>query len=213
MAKETAISNVSNDARSDIESRTPYLVKAKIVGVADFLFHRYSVEAVEEKSKAKKGSKEKKSDNVESYVYRDSFGLLCIPGEYVRQSIIRAAKSKQDPRSPRKSAMDLYTAGVVAMTDLAPIGEGVKEWEYMDRRRVIVNGSAIPRERPAMRAGWSVSVDLQVLTPEYINVDDLHDVLVQAGRLVGIGDFRPTFGRFRVESFKRIELQESQAAE
>ena len=39
---------------------------------------------------------------------------------------------------------------------------------------------------------------MQVLTPEYIDPVLFQEVLNTSGRLVGIGDFRPTFGRFNV---------------
>jgi hypothetical protein len=39
------------------------------------------------------------------------------------------------------------------------------------------------------------------LTPEYITETDFLEVLNTADRLIGIGDFRPTFGRFQVASF------------
>jgi hypothetical protein len=29
----------------------------------------------------------------------------------------------------------------------------------------------------------------------------LHDVIINAGRLIGVGDFRPTYGRFIVTKF------------
>ena len=203
----TAISGVSNDGAADIAHGEPYLVELVIVGTAPMLFHRWSCDAVEEKAKAAKGSKAKKSDNVDSYVYRNEANELCLPGEYIRQSVIHAAKYRQDPRSPRKSAMDLYKAGVVAMTELCTLG--VEAWDYLDRRRVVVQRSAVTRERPAMRAGWTATCQLQVLLPEYIDVDSLADVLTNAGRLVGVGDFRPTFGRFRVENFVRLALSEA----
>jgi hypothetical protein len=162
---------------------------------------------VKEKSDAKKGSKAKKTDNIESYVSRDEKGNLYIPGEYIRQSIIMSAKFRQDPRSPRKSAMDLYKAGLVTMSDVCSLG--VSDWDYIDRRRVVIQRSAVTRERPAMRAGWSVLCQLQVLIPEYIDESSLHDTMVNAGRLVGVGDFRPTFGRFRVDSFRRLEFADA----
>lgn len=202
--KIEAIGEVSGDAVCDIQMGEPYQVEATIVGSAPFLFHRWSCDAVEEKAKSAKGSKAKKSDNVESYVYRDDAGELCLPGEYLRQAIIHAAKFRQDPRSPRKSAMDLFKAGVVSLTEHASFG--VKDWDYIDRRRVVIQRNAITRHRPAMRSGWTATVQLQVLTPEYIDMDSLSDVVTNAGRLVGVGDFRPTFGRFRVERFERTEL-------
>lgn len=206
-SKITSISPATNDAADTIEHGVPYLVEVTIVGTAAMLFHRWSCDAVEAKAKAAKGSKAKKSDDVESYVYRDEAGIICLPGEYLRQAIIMAAKFRQDPRSPRKSAMDLYKAGVVSMTELCSLG--AEKWDYLDRRRVVVQRNAVTRERPAMRAGWSATCQLQVLLPEYIDPDSLSDVLTNAGRLVGVGDFRPTFGRFRVEKFQRLSLSEA----
>lgn len=205
--KVANINNVSNDGAADIAHGEPYIVEVSLSGTAPMLFHRWSCDAVEEKAKAAKGSKSKKSDNVESYVYRNDDKELCLPGEYVRQAIIHAAKFRQDPRSPRKSAMDLYKAGVVSLTELCSLG--VTEWDYLDRRRVVIQRSAVTRERPAMRAGWTATCQLQVLLPEYIDADSLSDVLTNAGRLVGVGDFRPTFGRFRIEKFAKLSLSEA----
>jgi len=194
----------SNGAKSKIETEIPYVAEVTIQGTADFLFHRWNCDAVAEKSAAKKGSAAKKSDDLESYVYRDDKKQLCIPGEYLRMAIIGAAKFRQDPRSPRKSAMDLFKAGVVSVTPLAPLG--VKDWDYEDRRRVVIQRSAITRTRPAMKAGWTVTIQLQVNLPEYVSPSLLNEVIAQAGKLIGVGDFRPTFGRFQVVKFEVIDL-------
>lgn len=195
----TAINPVTNGAEATIDMGQPYIAKATISGTADFLFHRWNVEAVAAKSSAAKGSKAKKTDDLESYVYRDRDGQLSIPGEYFRQSIIHAAKFRQDPRSPRKSAMDLFKAGVVSLTQEASLG--AKDWDYLDQRRVQIQRNGVTRVRPAMRSGWSVEVDFLVNLPEYITLDVLQEVLVNAGRLIGVGDFRPTYGRFAVRRF------------
>ena len=193
---------VTNGAHVVIDLSQPYMVRTRLVGVADFLFHRWNCESVEAKSKAAKGSKAKKSDDVESYVYRNDAEELCIPGEYVRQAIIHAAKFRQDPRSPRKSAMDLFKAAVVVLTPLASLG--VSEWDYEHRCRVQVQRNGITRVRPAMKTGWAVEVDFLVNLPEYVPAEALHDALINAGRLVGLGDFRPTYGRFAVTTFESL---------
>lgn len=202
--KATILDPVSNDAAEDIAVGLPYTARVTIRGNAALLFHRWSNEAVAEKAAAAKGSKAKKSDNIESYLYRCDNGHLGLPGEYLRQSIVSkregAARYRQDPRSPRKSAVDLFAAGIVSLTEAADLG--VPEPEYIDRRRVVIRGSAITRERPALKAGWEATVELMVLLPEYIDQSTLHDVLTQAGRFVGVGDFRPTYGRFQVVQFK-----------
>ncbi len=164
------------------------------------MFHRWNAEAVDEKAKAAKNSKAKKSDDVESYVYRTLDGELAIPGEYLRGSIINAAKFRQDPRSPRKSAMDLFKAGVVVTSQLASLG--VTDWDYLDRRRVMIQRQGINRTRPAMRAGWKATFDLMIVLPEYIDHNVLRETIESAGRLIGLGDFRPTFGRFGVVKFE-----------
>lgn len=171
-----------------------------IEGTEDILFHRWSNEDVDAKSKAAKNSKARKTDNYEAYVYRNADGEICIPGEYLRQSIIGAAKFRQDPRSPRKSAQDLFKAGVVSLTPLASLG--AKDWDYLDKRRVNVQRNGVTRIRPAMLKGWKATFELQVLTPEYIDPQMLNGVIQDAGRLIGLADFRPTFGRFAVVRFE-----------
>ena len=198
MGLET-INGVSNDASKTIEFQSPYSVEIEVEGTAPFLFHRWSVDGVEAKQKAAKGSKAKKQDDLESYVYRNDAGELALPGEYFRQSIIQAAKFMQDPRSPRKSAMDLFKAGVVALDELCSLG--TKDWDYLDRRRVLIQRNGITRVRPAMNVGWSCAVKLMTILPEYIEPHLLHDRINAAGRLIGIGDFRPTFGRYMISPF------------
>lgn len=202
--KVDTIGNVSNDAEDMLTSEQPYTMRCKIEGASAMLFHRWSDDAVEAKAKAAKGSKAKKTDDVETYVWRDEDGNICLPGEYLRMACVMAAKFRQDPRSPRKSAMDLYKAGIVAATDMASLGK--KEWDYLDRRRVVVQRNAITRLRPAFMQGWTATIDLLVTLPEYIAPSSLYDVLSLAGRTVGVGDFRPTFGRFMVVGFERWAL-------
>jgi hypothetical protein len=206
MARATAIGGQvpTNGAVEEISTQQPYMATVLLKGTADMLFHRWNCEAVEEKGKAAKGSKAKKTDNIESYVYRDGEGCICLPGEYVRQAIIHAAKYRQDPRSPRKSAMDLYKAGVVALSVLSPLmddGQKMKTWSYEHKCRVTIQRNGITRTRPAIKEGWEAYCQLMILLPEYIRPADLQDVLVNAGRLVGLADFRPTYGRFSLISF------------
>ncbi len=190
----------TNGAKTTVEGGIPYRVLVELAGTTDLLFHRWNPEAVDEKAKAAKNSKAKKTDDIESYVYRDDKGHLCIPGEYVRGAVITAAKFRQDPRSPRKSAMDLYKAGIVSLMPLA--STGAKDWDYLDTRRVVIQRSAVNRTRPALKAGWKAAFEFLILTPEYIAPMDLHAVLTQAGTLVGIADFRPTYGRFGITNFE-----------
>jgi hypothetical protein len=197
-SKLQALAPVSNDAAEPIGFEEPYIVSVRIEGVAPLLFHRWSCEDVAEKSNARKGSKAKKTDNVESYIYRNDMGQICLPGEYIRQAIIHGAKYRQDPRSPRKSAMDLFKAGVVVLTELAPLNGGTESWDYIDQRRVTIQRSSITRQRPAFNVGWFAEIEFSVLVPEYIDVALFREVLALAGKLIGTADNRPSYGRFQI---------------
>ena len=95
--------------------------------------------------------------------------------------------------------MDLVKAGVIVLDELCSLG--VSDWDYLDRRRVQIQRAGITRERPAMKVGWVAEFVAQVLTPEYISTAFLHELIERAGQLVGVGDYRPTFGRFQITGF------------
>jgi hypothetical protein len=204
MSKPTELGpEITNGGALGVDLQIPYIAQIEIEGVADILMHRWNCESIESKSKAAKGSAEKKTDNLESFVYRDRDGFLGCPGEYFRQAIIGAAKFRADPRSPRKSAMDLFKAGIVSLTDVCPFGPNkTKAWHYEHKCRVQVQRNGVTRTRPAFKAGWKLNFSIMVNLPEYIDKAILHEVVSNAGRLIGIADFRPTYGRFVVTKFE-----------
>lgn len=208
MKQSTRITELGGESPTNggefcIELQKPYRVAVQLEGTCPLLFHRWNNESVEAKSKAKKGSVEKKTDDIESFLWRNAKGEVCIPGEYVRQTVIHASKYEQDPRSPRKSLMDLMKAALVSLTELA--STGLKEPDYLDKRRVVIQRSAVTRTRPALKEGWRAGFILMVNLPEYLPPQRLNQILQQAGRIVGLADFRPSFGRFNVTSFELLD--------
>lgn len=197
------VDNVSNDGAKAISDEEPYVVEVRVKGTAALMFHRWSCDDVKAKGDAKKGSKTKKEDNIESYLWRNTRNEICIPGEYFRMSIIHAAKFLQDPRSPRKSAMDLFKAGIATLDELCSLGS--TDWDYLDRRRVMIQRNGVTRMRPAFNVGWEAEFRLQILLPEYISPELMNETVQKAGRLIGVGDFRPTFGRFQVVKFEAVQ--------
>lgn len=200
--RQTAIADTSNDAEEMLGFSAPYTAIIGLEGACPILFHRWSCESVDAKAKAAKNSKAKKTDDVNSYVWRNEAGNICLPGEYLKQAIVHAAKFRADPRSPRKSAMDLFKAGIVAVDELCEINGGVQAWDYLDQRRVAVQRAGITRTRPAFLTGWRAECRLMVLTPEYIDAAALNETAAAAGRLIGLGDHRPSYGRFNLIRFE-----------
>ena len=102
MSKSTnnleTLGSVTNGGKSTVEASIPYTIEVELCGSSDLLFHRWNDDAVVAEAAAAKSSKAKKSDDVESYVYRVDNGNLALPGEYLRAAIVAAAKFRQDPR-------------------------------------------------------------------------------------------------------------------
>lgn len=179
----------------------------RIRGTQPLLFHAWSNESVAEKAAAKKGSETKKTDDIESYVYRDEKECICIPSRYIIRSIVEAGRNFQDPRSTRKSAKELVQAAVMADEILSPVlvnDKPVKEWDYLDKQRVCIMRSAITRTRSAFNKGWEADITLICQVPEHVTPDFLRNLVDNAGLLIGVGDFRPTYGRYQVVSWKQI---------
>jgi hypothetical protein len=75
-----------------------------------------------------------------------------------------------------------------------------KLWENpknVDARGVKVGMAKIMRYRPIFR-NWSLSATVMV-NEDVVNINEVKKAMVDAGALIGLGDYRPRFGRFNVE--------------
>jgi hypothetical protein len=69
---------------------------------------------------------------------------------------------------------------------------------YTLRKGVAVQKSRIIRIRPMIPTEWSMTFDIE-FDEGIVNPKNLLKAMADAGSLVGIGDWRPKFGRFLVE--------------
>lgn len=210
MAKATTVigldrTQTGNGGKDAIEQTAPYRAVIEVTGVAPMLFHRWNTEAVAEKAASAKGSKVKKTDNVENYVYRTPEGFLGVPGLNFTAALQEAARYESDPRSPRKSLRDLIKASVIPLDIVAPLIPKTKTWDYEDKRRAPVQRQGITRVRPAMKEGWKLAFTVLVTLPHYVNPEMLAKLSTSAGLLAGLCDHRPTYGRFTVTGFEVLE--------
>lgn len=200
---------VDNGGQRIIDAGKPYIARFEILGIAPILLHGWDSESVDAKAKSAKGSKTKKSDDVESYVRRTKEGYIGIPGNYIVAALADAGRSMQDPRSPRKSLRDLLRAILIPLPTadhVWPFLPQTREWAYIDRRRVVVQRNAITRSRPAFTEGWRVAFEIQCNGPEYISPEKLATIIGECGRLCGFCDNRPSYGRFTLAAFEVATL-------
>jgi hypothetical protein len=83
-------------------------------------------------------------------------------------------------------------------------GPRTKEKMFTDKRfslrkGVAVQQSRIIRLRPMIPTGWSITFELE-FDDSILNEKALVKAMVDAGALIGLGDWRPKFGRFTVEA-------------
>lgn len=201
----------------------PFTVECTIKGTSPALFHAFDVTEYRRKEQAKKGSREKKTDNIQSYVYRNKAGELCWPGLNFKAALVNASKRFQDPGRPRATAHDLMRAGIVVDPYLAPITmdgkklTGDEPWnEYggVDSRGVVVNQSKIIRDRPFLNEGWECSFNIMVNDSELISPEFLYEIVQRSCNFSGLGDYRPDFGRYSIQKFDVLKeiLPQAQAA-
>lgn len=67
----------------------------------------------------------------------------------------------------------------------------------IDYRPVVIARARTMRARPRIPAQWQSEHQFELLE-DVIDPRDLVPILERAGRLVGVGDWRPTYGRFSV---------------
>lgn len=198
--KNDVFQGVSNGASDLLELSQPYTVAIEIQGTAKMLMHNWNNEAIAEKAASKKNSAQKKTDNLESYVLRDDQGRIVIPTLNFCASIREAGKSFADPTSPRKSMRDRLKAIIIPFEEFSIINEGVSTWDFVDTRRVVIQRAGITRSRPGFSEGWKCRFSITVLEPEFLPLPKLLEIIETAGKFQGLGDFRPTFGRYRISN-------------
>jgi hypothetical protein len=172
-------------------------VNITIKGTAPLLQHRYPSEKEETKIMKVRGARDY-SDEAERSLYRDEKGQIYEPAEHILGAMIKAAVDFKITGRGKKTYKDLVKSAIVIEPDAIP---HKKTTWVIDRRGVVVQRARIMRERPKFE-DWELSFILETLD-EQLALSAVKEILDQAGK-VGIGDFRPRFGRFMVTEFKEI---------
>lgn len=135
-------------------------------------------------------------------LYTDAKGEPCIPVDVILAVVIEGAKAYKLGKSAKAGVYDV--PGTESFRLDYPGTRDVNKLkllpEFRDRRGVRVQQSRIIRSRPIFRK-WSVSIELE-FDPSMISREQISDSLIRAGKAIGIGDFRPRYGRFILEEFK-----------
>lgn len=189
-----------------------YTVSCTIEGIAPLMQHRFPMPDLEDQSKGGHRSTGGKDYTQEwrGYFYSDGDSQIYQPASHIEGALIKAAVSYKVAGKRGKTYKDLFQANVFIDPQNIPhdgftvpeeLDTDADKPLYLDARPVVVQRARVVRIRPCFKAGWKLSFEIQVIDDE-IQPGLLQDVLTLAGKAVGIGDYRPRFGRFNVTHFE-----------
>lgn len=175
---------------------------ARLVGIRPILFDRYG------------GDNKTKLDALDK-VYLNERNQLCIPVLNVFSLLSAQNTPSVAKRFYGKQSRDV-SLGIQGFVNIEScdeedpmmaqiFDEHAKVYCKGDPRIRIVNhvarlkdGIPNPKERPMLPTGWSVTFRLSIQQNPLINEATVRKMVEQGG-ILGLGTFRPVFGRYRVE--------------
>ena len=190
--------------------------RIEISGVSSLIQHRFSEQAEGDVSATTRaiGVVERGTPRAaaERAAYRNADGTLYHPGAALNR-LLREAGGSHKIKGSRKSAKFVVPAAVLVLDDTIdlhmPGDPSIKLSDFeVDSRPVVIPATRgrVMRHRPRLDAWgltFSVEIDDELLPPDFVQ-----QLMVEGGRRLGIGDFRPErggpFGRFMVVGWEEV---------
>ena len=194
-------------------------LKLRLVGKNAIILHNgRTADPLDEYAKALKSvtSKTKKTDADHEQMALLEFlagfyvvdGDLVLPDHVIEASMVAGAKkTKSGPKAKAgvfvmgNPSLQFSGRPDVPTFTTAVLAKLFSEGQHHLSSRVTVNGKRVIRTRPYLR-DWSCVVDLEY-DEEFVNREQVIGFLRDAGRQVGLCDWRPKYGRFDVEVQER----------
>ncbi len=180
-----------------------------IVGVAPLLMHNGQMaDPMNKFSRAMKAVTSKKKKTEEDYLemariefngglYIGDKGQPVLPGELIEACLINGAKATKQGKVAKSA---LIVDGNFPL-DFAGPKTAPELFEDDNHRHTVgvkVGQARVMRTRPKFN-DWKLNFDVHYL-PESLNPAEVVEFVETAGRVAGLGDGRPRFGRYNVES-------------
>jgi len=141
-------------------------------------------------------------EEAEKAEYRLKDRTIFQPSEHIFAAMTKAAVSFKF--EGKKTFKDVVKSSIAVEPDCIPLldkqGNPRTEWDEIDERAVVIQRSRVLKWRPKFNE-WKLKFKLQILDDDIIDKNTVKEILEKAGT-VGIGDYRPRYGRFIVTEFK-----------
>ena len=167
--------------------------RVEIKGTAAMLMNRFA-------PNTDNGGKKKEAffdpeEDAQKALYKDEKIGCYVPSSWIEASMREAAKGFK--KRGRGSLKDTILSSVFVDEEKIPLGK--KTWDELDQRPAVIQRQRIFKTRPKFN-DWKLSFTI-TFDGGRINKETLKSILIEAGQIKGIGDYRPKFGRFEVVKF------------
>lgn len=153
---------------------------------------------VSEENTTKRGKKVyKPEEEAEKKAYKTKDGKLYLPNKHFKASMVKAGTDFK--MVGKKTYKEYIKSGVFIYPEEIELDQ--QEYEIHEEP-VVIQRNRVMSWRPKLKE-WSCEFEIEI-TDEMINQQILKEILESAGRFKGVGDYRPEYGRFKVEKYNVI---------
>lgn len=171
-------------------------IDVKVIGIAPLLMNKFTEAKPEESKRGKKVYDA--TEEAEKKTYRTEDGKLYLPNTHFKASMVKA--SADFKMTGRKTYKDYVKAGVFIPTEQIILDQ--QDYE-IHAEPVVIQRARVMSWRPKFKQ-WSCTFTIDIVD-EMINQTTLREILEMAGKYKGVGDYRPEYGRFQIESWKVVK--------
>jgi len=182
-----------------MENEIKYSVEIK--GVSPLLMNKFIPEQIVE-TRVRRGNA--KDVSVEDKLYITEDGKPYVPSAYIRNSLIEAGKAIQIRGKIKATYSKLLGSSLIVQPDNIVINSSTG-WEPFTVTAVNPTTKGRMMVTRPMFKDWKLSFEVTIT--DDINEEDFAKIFDEAGRYVGIGDWRPAkkgmYGKFVVAKLER----------
>jgi hypothetical protein len=180
-----------------------YSIDGRLTGLAPFLCNRMVDSSVLDTGiSGTPGTKDGRLEEAEKKVYVGADGNLCIPRLTLKRVILDGARESKV--KVLKVSLSKLVAGAVFVDSDPSFGVKTRDFIHEAVGKIPPRtGKAAIIRRPALDTGWTLDFRLNVLDEfAAIPSEQLKAAVVLAGIRIGMGSWRPEFGRFMVSKWE-----------
>ena len=178
------------------------IINVEVEGTSPLLMNRFMDKSIEGSSKKRTGAIMVEEIKDKLYLFDERPHL---PAVYLRNAIVEASKQFKITGKGKSTYSKIVGSTVNVEPEFTPING-----DYIPFRIAAVNPMTKGRmmvTRPRFNK-WALSFQI-ILNDDGVPTSVISEILEQAGKYVGVGDWRPEkkgmFGKFMITSFKEVK--------